>query len=77
MDEQQYIKPSDAAKRLGVTRQAIYKWINEGRLEGVRFGIRGAVRIPAASLERFERDARNKGRGDTIEDSRIALAPAA
>ena len=73
MDEQRYIKPTDAAKRLGVTRQAIYKWITEGRLEGVRFGIRGALRIPADSLERFEREARDR-RGGTIEPHRIALA---
>lgn len=49
-----YIKPSDVAKRLGVTRGAVYKWIREGKLKAVRFG-ENAVRIPRAELEAFER----------------------
>lgn len=55
MDDQAYIKPSAAAKRLDVSRQAIYKWIREGKLESVQFGP-NAVRIPMESLERFERE---------------------
>jgi excisionase family DNA binding protein len=55
MDEQVYIKPSAAAKRLDVSRQAIYKWIREGKLEVVKFG-ENAVRIPLASLEAFEEE---------------------
>lgn len=27
-----YIKPREAAKRLGVTRHTIYRWIREGKL---------------------------------------------
>lgn len=55
MDEKEYIKPSDFAKRLGVTRGAVYKWIREGKLKAVRFGV--AVRIPRAEAEAFERNA--------------------
>lgn len=57
-NEELYIKPDVAAKRLNVTRQAIYKWIREGRLQGVRFGEVRGVRIPRAALEEFEQKAR-------------------
>lgn len=57
MSNEEYVKPSDIAKRLGVTRGAVYKWIREGKLEAVRFG-ENAVRVPRSSLEAFERQAR-------------------
>lgn len=75
MDDE-YIKPSDVAKRLGVTRGAVYKWIREGKLRAVRFGTR-AVRIPRTALEEFERDAIETSEKDTPENIRgfgLALA---
>lgn len=72
-----YIKPSDIAKRLGVTRGAVYKWIREGKLKAVRFGD-NAVRVPRAELEEFERRAAQGGQGEyTTEDIRApGLSPA-
>ena len=53
---EEYVKPSEVARRLGVSRQAIYKWLDEGKLRGARFG--RSVRVLRASVEEFERDAR-------------------
>lgn len=52
MDE--LIKPSAAAKRLGIARSTIYKWIAEGRIGSVWLP-GGTVRIPRSDLEAFER----------------------
>ena len=73
MDEQRYIKPSAAAKRLDVSRQAIYKWIREGKLDVVKFG-ENAVRIPMESLEAFERErkAATVQRGD-VNKARVMV----
>ena len=74
----EYLKPSDVAKRLGVSRQAVYKWIKEGRLKAVRFGIGKAVRIPRAALEEFERDAAGRGGHEEYTDTEInILSPVA
>lgn len=56
-NEEEYVKPTDVAKRLKVSRGAVYKWIREGKLRAVKFGDR-AVRIPRSSIEAFERQAR-------------------
>lgn len=56
MDE--YVKPRDVADRLGVSRQAVYKWLNEGRLRGAKFG--KTVRVLRSSIEEFERKAREE-----------------
>lgn len=49
MDET-YLTVREVAKRLQVTRQAVYNWINEGRLKAVRVAGK-AVRIPLSSLD--------------------------
>ena len=72
-----YLKPSEIAKRLGVTRGAVYKWIREGKLKAVRFGD-NAVRVPRAELEEFERRAAAAGeRGEYNTDNmqRLDLVP--
>lgn len=61
--EEEFVRPVDVAKRLGVSRQAVYKWINDGRLESARFG--ASVRIPRAALEAFIR----LGRGNMVHES--------
>lgn len=76
MTGEEYIKPSDVAKRLGVTRGAVYKWIREGKLRAVRFGD-NAVRVPRSALEEFERKAAEAETQYNPEDTRSpGLAPA-
>lgn len=58
MSDEEYLKPGDIARRLGVTRGAIYKWIREGKLRAVRFG--DAVRVRRSELEAFERKAQEE-----------------
>lgn len=76
----EYIKPSVAAKRLGIARSTIYKWISEGRIGSVEFP-GGTVRIPRADLEAFEREFKRRAAGqpdyNKPEDSRgVVLSPA-
>lgn len=44
---------SDAARALNVTRQTIYRWLDEGRLAGVRDAA-GKLRVIAESVRRCE-----------------------
>jgi excisionase family DNA binding protein len=67
MNEEEYIRPSAVAKRLGVTRGAVYKWIREGKLKSVRFGD-NAVRIKRSDLEEFERRASSGQSGYNPDD---------
>ena len=55
--EEEYIKPTDIAKLLKVSRFTIYKWIREGRLQGVRFG-GDVLRVPRSSFDAFMRNAK-------------------
>lgn len=55
-DQEEYIKPSDIAKLLKVSRPTIYKWIKEGRMRGVRFGD-DVLRVPRSSFDAFMRNA--------------------
>ncbi len=54
--DREYFTPAEVAARLKVTRQAVYKWIEQGKLEAVR--IEKAVRIPRDSLEKLIRPIR-------------------
>lgn len=65
-----YIKPSALARRLDVTRGAVYKWIREGRLQAVRIGV--SVRIPMAEAERFIRE---QGRAASAGDADSGYNP--
>lgn len=73
MDEQRYIKPSAAARRLDVSRQAIYKWIREGRLSVVRFGD-NAVRIPMEVFEAFEAERKAASASDSTNKPGALIA---
>jgi excisionase family DNA binding protein len=73
MNEEEYIRPSAVAKRFGVTRGAVYKWIREGKLKSVRFGD-NAVRIKRSDLEEFERRA-SSGQSDGILIPGLAAQP--
>jgi excisionase family DNA binding protein len=46
-----YVTTEEIAAELGVSRQAVYKWVSEGKLEAFRFG--RAVRIPRSSYRQF------------------------
>ena len=52
----------ELAAMLKVTRQAIYNWIQQGRMEAVRIG--RTVRIPAEEVERLLREGRSPRRPD-------------
>lgn len=47
-----YYKVSEVAKKFNVTPQAVYKWINEGKLKAVRIG--DSTRVRSDDLEAFE-----------------------
>lgn len=48
---EEYLTVDEVAKRLKVTRQAVYNWINEGRLQAVKAG--RSTRIPESSVKAF------------------------
>ncbi len=47
----EYFTPVEVAQRLKVTKQAVYKWIADGRLEAIKVG--KALRISKEALEAF------------------------
>ena len=49
--EEEYYTIQQVADRLQVTRQAVYNWINEGRLRAVKVGNR--TRIPGSAVKEF------------------------
>ena len=55
-----FYTPEELAAMLKVTRQAIYSWIQQGRIEAVRIG--RTVRIPGAEVERLLREGRTARR---------------
>jgi len=54
-----FYKISEVAERLSLGRTATYQLINAGKIQVVRFG--SAVRISAAEIERFEKEAAEAG----------------
>jgi excisionase family DNA binding protein len=56
--DEEYLKVSEVASRLRVSRFTVYKWIREGKLEGSNFG--GVVRISRASFDAFKEQSRIK-----------------
>lgn len=42
----------EAAEALAVSRWTIYRWVDEGRLEGTKIG-RGSLRVFRSSLDRL------------------------
>lgn len=53
--EEEFLTVSEVAKRLRVTRQAVYKWLEDGDLKGYKFG--RIVRIPQRDFDRFVADS--------------------
>ena len=48
----QLLRVGEAADVLAVSRWTIYRWVEEGRLEGTKIG-RGSLRVFRASLDRL------------------------
>ena len=57
-----FYTPEELAAMLKVTRQAIYNWIQQGRMEAVRIG--RTVRIPREEVERLLREGRSRRQTD-------------
>jgi putative molybdopterin biosynthesis protein len=57
-----FYTPEELASMLKVTRQAIYNWIQRGRIEAVRIG--RTVRIPGEEVERLLREGRMPRQSD-------------
>lgn len=54
-----YLGPADAARRLGVSRASIWRWVASGHLKGVRLGPRCMrVAVPAELLSPTPNDRR-------------------
>jgi excisionase family DNA binding protein len=49
--DEEYYKVSEIAERLKVSRQAVYAWIESGKLKAIRAD--RIVRIPKSSLSEF------------------------
>ena len=47
-----YYKVAEIAKKFNVTPQAVYKWINEGKLKAVKIG--ESTRVRSDDLSEFE-----------------------
>lgn len=46
------LRVGEAAEFLSVSRWTIYRWVEQGRLEGTRIG-KGSVRVCQSSLDRL------------------------
>lgn len=67
MAEKEFLRVSDVADRLGVSRTTAYELIQRGSLPVVRLagrGGRGILRVPAAALEKLAADAMRAGGGE-------------
>ena len=53
----EFYTPEQLAELLQVSKPAIYKWAQEGRIKAVRIG--RTVRIPAAEVDRLLRGSDN------------------
>lgn len=52
INKQIFIKPSEVACRLGVSRSTIYRWYWEGKLKGVKLSDKN-IRILADSVDQL------------------------
>lgn len=51
MDDEQLFTVKEIADRFRVSRQAVYDWINQGKLRAIRIGDR--LRIPETAINEF------------------------
>lgn len=52
MEQKKFVRPSEVARLLGVSRSTIYRWFWEGKLQGIKFGDKN-IRIAIDSVERI------------------------
>ncbi len=52
MEQSRFIRPSEVAKMLGVSRSTIYRWFWEGKLQGIKLGEKN-LRIALESVEKI------------------------
>lgn len=47
-----FVRPSEVARQLGVSRSTIYRWFWEGKLQGIKFSEKN-IRIAVESVEKM------------------------
>jgi excisionase family DNA binding protein len=52
MNKEIFVRPSEVARQLGVSRSTIYRWFWEGKLKGIKFSDKN-IRILANSVEQL------------------------
>lgn len=65
--EKQLLRVNEAAEFLSVSRWTIYRWLEQGRLEGTKIS-RGSLRVFRASLEHLVQENR-------LDESRTHESP--
>jgi excisionase family DNA binding protein len=70
--EPAYLSVADVAARYGVTTQAVYKWLQKGRIEATR-GPGGSWRIPAGQFGQDARPATGRERLDELQARLVRL----
>ncbi len=70
----EFYTPEQLAELLQVSKPAIYKWAQEGRIEVVRIG--RTVRIPAAEVDRLLSEGRSGRSTPVVEQSVNKYRPA-
>jgi excisionase family DNA binding protein len=55
MIKEKFIRPSEVARQLGVSRSTIYRWFWEGKLNGIKFSEKN-IRISINSVEKMISD---------------------
>jgi excisionase family DNA binding protein len=67
--EKALLRVGEAAEFLSVSRWTIYRWLEEGRLEGTKLG-RGSVRVFSCSLNKLVEQNRTDELCQDVESSR-------
>lgn len=70
--EPAYLSVADVAARYGVTTQAVYKWLQKGRIDATR-GPGGSWRIPAAQFDEDARPGTGRERLDELQAHLVRL----
>jgi excisionase family DNA binding protein len=52
MIKEKFVRPSEVARQLGVSRSTIYRWFWEGKLKGIKFSEKN-IRISINSVEQL------------------------
>jgi excisionase family DNA binding protein len=52
MIKERFVRPSEVARQLGVSRSTIYRWFWEGKLKGIKFSDKN-IRISVQSVEQI------------------------